>query len=99
MAKYTVIGIKGYDFKDDEGKQKTGATLYYLDEPLEQGLMRGYIPFTVSVGIDIVKEIKEFPCVCDIEFKRIPNSKGKAIEVFDSLQYIQQTDKFDNSSL
>lgn len=99
MAKYTVIGAKGYDFKDDDGNQKTGATLYYLDEPLNQGLMRGYIPFNVSVSLEALKDIKEYPCICDIEFKRIPNSKGKAVEVFDSLQYIEPTDKFYNSSL
>jgi len=97
MAKYTCIGIKGYDFKDDDGNQKKGATLYYLDEPLEQGLMRGYIPFTVTVGLELMSQIKEFPCVCDIEFKRIPNSKGKAVEVFSSLEYIQSTETFDNS--
>lgn len=92
MAKYIVLGSKGYDFKDDKGNERKGATLYYIDEILDQGLMRGYIPFTISVDMDSVAKIKDFPCICDIEFKRIPNSKGRAIEVFDNLNYLLKTD-------
>jgi hypothetical protein len=88
MAKYTVLGAKGYDFKDDNGVRKTGATLYYIDERLDQGLLKGYIPFNISVNLDILSKISSFPAVCDIEFKRVPNAKGRAIEVFSSLDYI-----------
>lgn len=88
MARYIALGYKGYDFKDDEGVQKTGATLYYLDELLEQGLLRGFVPFQVTLNLDQAKVIKGFPCICDIEFKRVPNSKGKAVEVFKSFEYI-----------
>lgn len=88
MAKYIALGYKGYDFKDDEGVQKVGATLYYLDEVLEQGLLRGFVPFQVSLGLDVAKSIKDFPCSCDIEFKRVPNSKGKVIETFKSFEYL-----------
>lgn len=88
MAKYTVLGAKGYDFKDDKGERKTGATLYYIDERLDQGLLKGYIPFNISVDLDTLAKVKSFPAVCDIEFKRVPNAKGRAIEVFSSLQYI-----------
>lgn len=88
MAKYIALGYKGYDFKDDEGVQKVGATLYYLDESLEQGLLRGFVPFQVTLGLDVAKDIKDFPCSCDIEFKRVPNAKGKAVEVFKSFEYI-----------
>jgi len=88
MAKYVALGYKGYDFKNDNGEQLTGATLYYLDEALEQGLMRGFVPFNVTVDLEVAKGIKDFPCVCDIEFKRVPNAKGKAVEVFKSFEYI-----------
>jgi hypothetical protein len=88
MAKYTVLGAKGYDFKDNEGVRKTGATLYYIDENLDQNLMKGYIPFNVSVNLEALSKITSFPAICDIEFKRVPNAKGRAVEVFSSLQYI-----------
>lgn len=88
MAKYTVLGAKGYDFKDDNGIRKTGATLYYIDERLDQGLLKGYIPFNISVDLDTLKKITSFPAICDIEFKRVPNAKGRAVEVFSSLQFI-----------
>jgi hypothetical protein len=88
MAKYTVLGAKGYDFKDDNGVRKTGATLYYIDEPLDQGLMKGYIPFNISVNLETLSKINAFPAVCDIEFKRVPNAKGRAVEVFSSLEYV-----------
>lgn len=89
MAKYKVLGAKGYDFKDDNGVRKTGATLYYVDELLNQGLLKGYIPFNISVSLDTLAKIPSFPAVCDIEFKRVPNSKGRAIEVFSSLEYLE----------
>lgn len=88
MAKYVALGYKGYDFKNDNGEQLKGATLFYLDEALEQGLMRGFVPFQVTVDLDVAQNIKGFPCSCDIEFKRVPNSKGKAVEVFKSFEYI-----------
>lgn len=88
MAKYIVLGAKGYDFKDDEGIRKQGATLYYVDEPLDQGLLKGYIPFNISVNLDVLSKIPSFPAVCDIEFKRLPNSKGRAVEVFSTLDYL-----------
>lgn len=90
MAEYTVLGVKGYDFKDDSGNRKSGATLYYIDEPIDQGLMKGYIPFTINIDLDTAKKLTKFPCKCDIDFKRIPNSKGRAIEVFDSLTYVSE---------
>jgi hypothetical protein len=92
MAKYKVLGAKGYDFKDDKGERKTGATLYYIDEPLNQGLLQGYIPFNISVSLETLKKIPSFPAVCDIEFKRLPNAKGRAVEVFDKLEYIETLD-------
>lgn len=92
MAKYKVLGAKGYDFKDDEGVRKTGATLYYIDELLDQGLLQGYIPFNISVDLETVKKIPSFPSVCDIEFKRVPNSKGRAVEMFSNLEYIEPLD-------
>lgn len=88
MAKYVALGYKGYDFKDDNGEQRKGATLFYLDESIEQGLMRGFVPFSLTLDLDEAKKIKDFPCSCDIEFKRVPNSKGKAVEVFKSFEYL-----------
>lgn len=88
MAKYIALGYKGYDFKDESGELRKGATLYYVDELLDQGLMKGFVPFTVTVPLDEAKKIKDFPCSCDIEYRRVPNSKGKAVEVFKSFEYL-----------
>ena len=88
MARYTALGFKGYDFADEKGVQKTGAILYYLDEALDQGLMKGFIPFQITLNLEEAKKIKALPCICDIEFQRVPNSKGKAVEVFKSFEFI-----------
>jgi hypothetical protein len=89
VPKYIALGVKGYDFLDEKGEKKTGATLIYLDEPIEQGLMRGFIPFSVTIDLNTANTIPNFPCYCELEFKRVPDAKGKAKEVFKSFKYLE----------
>lgn len=77
--KHLVLGIKPYDFVDDNGQRLQGVKIYYLDNHLENNAnAKGYLPLNLTlVGGDHVDKFISVPGFYNLEFAMMPDKYGK----------------------
>jgi hypothetical protein len=87
MAKYIVIGVQSYDFKDDNGKSIKGNHVFFLDES-EQEMFRGFKTGKMSVPDSMVKAFSTLPGVYDIDFSVRVGAGGRVAASINSVGFI-----------
>ena len=89
MAKFIVIGLQQFNFKDDSGRSIKGNTIYYMDKSNSdsyRGLKIGKIPIPDS----IVKEFNVLPGLYDLELSVRAGSGGKSVATICGAEFISE---------
>jgi integrase len=83
MAKYLVVGIQSYDFKDEKGKSIKGNNVFFLDESKDEGF-KGYKTGKLPVNDSFMKTFTSFPGYYDIKFSVKVGSAGKLTAILET---------------
>ena len=89
MAKFMVIGLQSFNFKDENGREIKGNTIYYMDKSNSEsyrGLKVGKIP----IPDDLVKEFNVLPGLYDLEFSVRVGAGGKSIATICGVKFIAE---------
>ena len=78
---FLVLGVKGYDFKNDDGVRMQGMNLFYSDTSFrdDNDLQKGHLPMKVPTTIDVFDVIAELPAYYKLDFRQRADGKGKAV--------------------
>lgn len=60
-----LLGIKPYDFKNDDGERVSGNKVFYITEDKIDGIV-GHAPMIISVGEDVVPFITVLPAIYNL---------------------------------
>jgi hypothetical protein len=93
-----VLGVSHYKFPDEQtGEIKEGAHVTYLsDYEFDESGKKGCFPVKISVPtksfIAVMEE--QFPAICDLEIKTIPDGRGKPKSTVTAIEYLQKVNVF-----
>jgi hypothetical protein len=72
------LGVRRYDFKDDDGARVEGSTLHYLTLDSEQtDDQRGEIPMSCSAPPALFHQLGSVPGTYEVDFRQRPGRGGK----------------------
>lgn len=86
MAKYLVIGIQSYDFKDDKGKSVKGNNIFFLDESKDDGY-KGFKTGKMPMPDSFMKSFTTLPGFYDLDFSVKVGAGGKVAAILESVQF------------
>lgn len=87
MAKYLVIGMQSYDFKDDKGKSVKGNNIFFLDKSNDEGYT-GFKTGKMPIPDSFLKAFTTFPGFYDLDFSVKVGSAGKVAAILESVQFV-----------
>lgn len=87
MAKFMVIGLQSFDFKDENGRTIKGNTIYFLDKSEREGYM-GYKTGKISIPDGLLKAFKVLPGFYDLDFSVRVGAGGKTLATVSSVEFI-----------
>lgn len=87
---YLVLHVRPWDFTTDDGEQRKGATVTYLDltSPTEPGEV-GHPTLNMSVGEELVSSFGQAPAFYDLDFRHRRGKGGKPVLVLAGAQLRQ----------
>ena len=89
MAKYLVIGLQSFNFKDENGREIKGNSIYFLDKSDREGY-RGLKTGKISIPDGLVKEFNVLPGLYDLEFSVRIGAGGKTVATVGSVKFISE---------
>lgn len=87
MAKFLVVGLQSFNFKDDSGRVIKGNTIYFLDKSNSESY-RGLKVGKISVSDGLLKGFTVLPGFYDLDFSVRVGAGGKTVATVDSVDYI-----------
>jgi hypothetical protein len=87
MAKYLVVGMQSYDFKDDNGRQMKGSNIFFLDESSDD-TFKGFKTGKMPIPEGFIKTFTTFPGFYDLDFSVKVGAQGKVNAKLESIQFI-----------
>lgn len=92
MDRVIVLGVKPYDFEDEQtGQRKIGATVHFLAPDQDEGSngALGYIPKKTSVSMEVYERMKElqYPFEAEVVLENVFTSRGVRARV-SSFEYL-----------
>lgn len=87
MAKFLVVGLQSFDFKDENGRAIKGNTMYFLDKSDSEGYM-GLKTGKMSIPDGMLKAFTVLPGYYDLDFSVRVGAGGKAIATIGSVEFI-----------
>lgn len=78
MAKVMVVGLKTYNFENQQGQKIEGAKVSYISD-LESNKSNevGYLPIQASVPLNLVTSLKEIPGIYEVKYDMVPGRNNK----------------------
>lgn len=98
MAKYLVVGLQSYDFKDASGKQVKGSSVYFLDKSTDNGY-KGYKVGKMAITEGFVSSFSTFPGLYDLEFSVKVGAGGKVNAILESVSFLSAVKFVDDKSV
>jgi|GEM_PF-4626325 len=89
MEEYLVLGAKGYDFNNDDGKRMQGMNILYCDTSFkdDNDLQKGNLPMKAATTKDVFASLTELPGYYDLDFRQRPDGKGKVVVIVTSAKF------------
>lgn len=87
MAKFLVVGLQSFDFKDENGKTIKGNTIYFLDKSDSEGYM-GLKTGKISIPDGMLKAFTVLPGYYDLDFSVRIGAGGKTLATVGSVEFI-----------
>lgn len=87
MAKFLVVGLQSFDFKDDNGRPIKGNTIYFLDKSESEGYM-GLKTGKISIHDGLLKAFKVLPGFYDLDFNVRIGAGGRTVATVGSVEFI-----------
>lgn len=89
MAKFIVIGLQSFDFKDDNGRTIKGNIIYFLDKSNSESY-RGLKTGKIRIPDGLVKEFNVLPGLYNLDFSVGIGSGGRTIATVNSVEFISE---------
>lgn len=83
--KCLVLGVKAYDFTNDNGEKVKGSKVYYVTSYKTEGI-EGNPPMIVNV--DDSSSIKILPAIYDLDFTMKPGKNNKPEIVLNGVEFV-----------
>lgn len=87
MAKFLVVGLQSFNFKDDSGRTIKGNTIYFLDKSDSEGY-RGLKTGKISIPDGLLKAFNVLPGFYDLDFSVRVGAGGKTVATVGSVEFI-----------
>lgn len=90
MDKVIVLGVKPYDFKDEEtGQRVIGAKVHFIVPDQEDQNAVGYIPKSTPISIEVYERMKQlqYPFEAEVVLENVFTSRGVRARVH-SFEYL-----------
>ena len=87
MAKFLVIGLQSFDFKDENGREIKGNSIYFLDKSDREGYI-GLKTGRISIPDGLLKEFSVLPGFYDLDFSVRIGAGGKTVATVGSVEFI-----------
>lgn len=86
-----VLGFKGYDFKNEDGKQMKGQSIHYIDSSFREDseLQQGIFPIKTPCTSKVMDDLKTLPAFYEVDFRQRPDGKGKPILTAVGAEYLE----------
>lgn len=73
-----VLGLRRYDFKDDDGQRVNGVSLHYvMPEASEEEDEYGHMPMKENLTPEMARQLSEVPAFYELEHKMRPGRNSK----------------------
>ena len=89
MAKFLVVGLQSFEFKDENGRTIKGNTIYFLDKSDREGYI-GYRTGKISIPDGMLKAFKVLPGIYDLDFSVRVGAGGKTVATIGSVEFISE---------
>ena len=89
MAKFVVIGLQKFDFKDDDGRTIKGNTIYFLDKSNRESY-RGLRIGKISIPDGLTKAFTALPGLYELDFSVRIGAGGRTIATVNSVEFISE---------
>lgn len=89
MAKFIVIGLQSFNFKDDNGRTVKGNLIYFIDKSSSESY-RGLKTGKIRIPDDLVKEFNVLPGLYELDFSVRIGSGGRTISTVNSVEFISE---------
>lgn len=69
-----------YDFENKDGSRVCGSKIQYIGDTLiNEAFKKGFPVSTSSLHVDLARKIANvsYPCICEVEYKIVPNASGE----------------------
>jgi hypothetical protein len=87
MAKFLVVGLQSFNFKDDSGRTIKGNNIYFLDKSDREDY-RGLKTGKISVSDNLLKAFTVLPGFYDLDFSVRVGAGGKTVATISSVEFI-----------
>lgn len=101
VDKYLVLSVDRYEFTDDKGQLRTGATVWAINEYREDTAeSAGAKPTKLSIVEDLFKTFRaaQLPALFDVEFTLRPGKDGKPTAVVSNAKHLKSVPLFDKKA-
>lgn len=89
MAKFIVIGLQQFNFKDDNGRTIKGNFIYFLDKSDREGY-RGLKTGKISIPDGLTKAFTVLPGLYELDFSVRIGAGGRIIATVNSVEFISE---------
>jgi len=89
MAKFIVIGLQSYNFRDDSGRTIKGNNIYFIEKSNSESY-RGYKLGKIPIPDGLVKEFNVLPGLYDLQFSVRVGARGKSVATICGVEFISE---------
>lgn len=90
--KRLLVGISKVDFKNDEGRNIKGATVFLLSPKIVSENQIGHMVVKYFVDEKVISKIKHIPAVVNLKYGWVYNSKGQEKQVLQDIEFVKPID-------
>lgn len=89
MARVLVLGVKKYDFTDENDRTVKGNNMYLIDFSAEDN-SEGFVPIKMAINDEIYKKMSELPAYYEVNYALSSGSGGKAKVSISGVKFIEK---------
>jgi hypothetical protein len=99
--KYLVLSVDRYEFQDDKGQTRSGATVWavndYRDDTAESA---GFKPTKIGIAEELFKTFRttQLPAMFEVDFSAKPGKDGKPTLVVVDAKHLKPVPLFDKKA-